>query len=101
MAVQTDVKSVHFNTTVGPTTSLVVDSRTRLKGVVVVGIASQTGSVKIRNNGATGDIVCEIDVPSNTNVNSFYVAIPGEGILCDTNIYVTLTQIGGCTIFHG
>ena len=101
MAMQTDVKSVHFNTTVGPTTSLVVDSRTRLKGVVVVGIASQTGSVKIRNNGATGDIVCEIDVPSNTNVNSFYVAIPGEGILCDTNISVTLTQIGGCTIFHG
>lgn len=101
MAMQTDVKSVHFNTTVGPTTSLVVNSRTRLKGVVVVGIASQTGSVKFRNNGTTGDILCEIDIPLNSNVNSFYVAIPGEGILFDVNLYVTLTQVGGCTIFYG
>jgi hypothetical protein len=101
MPMQTDVNSTHFNSTVGPTTSLVVNARTRLKGVVVVGIASATGSVKFLNNGSSGINICEIDVPSNTNVNSFYVAIPGEGILFDTNMYVTLTNIGGCTVFYG
>jgi hypothetical protein len=101
MPMQTDVNSVHFNSTVGPTTSLVVNSRARLKGVLVVGIASQTGSVKFLNSSSTGTNICEIDVPSNTNVNSFYVAIPGEGILFDSSMYVTLTQIGGVTIFYG
>lgn len=101
MSTQGDVNSVHFNTTTTATTSLVVNSRARLKGVLVVGIASQTGSVKFLNSSSSGPNICEIDVPSNTNVNSFYVAIPGEGILFDSSMYVTLTQIGGVTVFYG
>jgi hypothetical protein len=68
---------------------------------VVVGISSATGSVKFLNGGSSGANICEIDVPSNTNVNSFYVSIPGEGILFDTDMYVTLTNIGGFTVFYG
>ena len=101
MPMQTDVNSVHFPSTAGPTTSLIVNARTRLKGVVVVGISSATGTVKFFNNGSSGTNLCEIDVPSNSNVNSFYVSIPGEGILFDTNMYVILTNIGGCTVFYG
>ena len=101
MSMQGDVNSFHFNSTVGPTTSLVVNARTRLKGVVVVGIANQTGSVKFLNSSSAGTIICEIDVPSNSNVNSFYVSLPGEGILFDSSMYVNLTYIGGCTIFYG
>jgi len=101
MPMQTDVNSVHFPSTVGPTTRLIFNGRARLKGVVIVGISSASGSVKFLNGGSSGPNICEIDVPSNTNVNSFYVAIPGEGILFDTDMYVTLTNIGGFTVFYG
>jgi hypothetical protein len=101
MPMQTDVNSFHLPSTVGPTTTLVINARTRLKGVVIVGIASAAGSVKFLTGSSNGPNICEIDVPSNSNVNSFYVAIPGEGILFDSSMYVTLANIGGFTVFYG
>jgi len=101
MAMQGDVNSTRFGSTVGPTTSLVINARVRLKGVLFVGIASATGNIKLLNNGSSGTNLCEIDVPASLYTNSAYVALPGEGILFDTNMYVTLTNIGGCTIFYG
>jgi hypothetical protein len=43
----------------------------------------------------------EIDIPSNSNPNSFYVSVPGEGVLCSTDIYATLTNIASVTVFYG
>jgi hypothetical protein len=42
-----------------------------------------------------------VDIPSNSNPNSFYTLIPGEGIQFNTNVYATLTNIASVTVYYG
>ena len=92
---QYDVLSTHLNTS-----GVVSATRNRLKGFSVVG-SGTTGTVQFKDGGASGTILCEVDVPGNTNVNSFYIMIPGEGILFGTSIYATITNLGSVTAFYG
>lgn len=94
---QTDVKSTHL-TAAGS----IFTGRTRLKGFSFCPAVSTAAMIQFRNGGATGPILCEVDVASNSNPNSFYILIPGEGILFDTNIYMTTTAaVAGVTAFYG
>ena len=94
---QTDVKSTHL-TAAGS----VFSGRTRLKGFSFCPAISTAAMIQFRNGGATGPILCEVDVAANSNPNSFYILIPGEGILFDTNIYMTTTAaVAGVTAFYG
>jgi hypothetical protein len=94
---QTDVKSTHL-TAAGS----IFTGRTRLKGFSFCPAISTAAMIQFRNGGATGAILCEVDVASNSNPNSFYILIPGEGILFDTNIYMTTTAaVAGVTAFYG
>jgi hypothetical protein len=94
---QTDVKSNHLNAA-----GSVVSGRNRLKGFSICPTASTACAVQFRDGSATGPILCEVDVGSNTNPNSFYVLIPGEGILFQTSIYLTLSaSVVGVTAFYG
>jgi hypothetical protein len=79
----------------------VFGGRARLKGMSIVATAGATGVVQFKDGGAGGTVLCEIDIPSNTNPNSFYMLVPGEGILFSTNIYATLTNIASVTAFYG
>ena len=98
MSMQYDVKSAHASA-VGS----LYPARTRLKGFSVAPAASTACTFEFRDGGATGTILCQMDIPSNTNPNSFYVAIPNEGILFQTSIYLTLSvgSVAGITIFYG
>ena len=97
---QTDVKSTHLNGS-----GSISANRARLKGFSLAPAVSSavTTTVSFRDGGATGTVLCQIDLPINSNPNSFYVAVPGEGILFNTNIYFTLDAgtLGGCTAFYG
>jgi hypothetical protein len=93
MTMQTDVKSTHLNTS-----GVVFEGRARVKSAVMCANASVSGRLII-NNGTTN--VLELDVPANSNPNSFNVIIPGEGILCSANIVATLTNLASVTIFYG
>jgi hypothetical protein len=64
-------------------------------------VASQSGTLLLRNGGSSGPVLIEIDIPSNSNPNSFYVAIPQEGVLFSTDVYATLTNIASVTVFYG
>jgi hypothetical protein len=75
--------------------------RARIKGFSICATASQAGSLLLKDGGSSGTTVVEIDIPSNSNPNSFYVLVPGEGVLCSTNIYATLTNIASVTVFYG
>jgi hypothetical protein len=58
--------------------------------------------IQFRDGGASGPILCEVDVGSNSNPNSFFVPVPGEGVLFQTNIYMTLSaSVVGVTAFYG
>jgi len=94
---QTDVKSTHLNAA-----GSVTDARNRLKGFSICPATSTAAMVQFRDGGATGPILCEVDVGSNTNPNSFYLLIPGEGILFQTSIYMTLSaSVVSVTVFYG
>ena len=90
---QTDVKSTHLNST-----GVVFEGRARIKGMVICANASVIGTVTLRNGTTT---VVEVDIPSNSNPNSFNVVIPGEGVLCTANVYATMTNLASITVFYG
>ena len=96
MAMQYDVKSKHLNAT-----GSVFGDRARVKGFSICATASQAGTMLLKDGGSSGTTLIEIDIPSNSNPNSFYVLVPGEGVLFSTNIYATLTNISSVTVFYG
>lgn len=95
-SMQTDVKSTHLNAS-----GVISSARNRIKGFVICAIASTAGSLVLKDGGSSGLSMIEIDIPANSNPNSFYVLVPGEGVLCQTNIYATLTNIASVTVFYG
>jgi hypothetical protein len=98
MAMQTDVSSKHLSAA-----GVIVSGRNRLKGFVVAPLASTLATFEFRDGSATGTILFQMDSPSNTNPNSYYVTVPGEGILFSTGIYLTLSvgSVTGITAFYG
>lgn len=96
MAMQYDVKSKHLNAS-----GSIYGARARIKGFSICATASQSGTLLLKDGGSGGTTMIEVDIPSNSNPNSFYVLVPGEGVLCETNIYATLTNIASVTVFYG
>ena len=91
----TDVKSTHLNAS-----GAICAGPGRLAGFSLVGGAT-AGTIQFKDGGSSGTILCEVDVPGNTNVNSFYILVPGTGIRFYTSIYATF--IGGLaagTVFY-
>ena len=95
---QTDVKSTHLSAA-----GSIFAGRSRLKGLVVAPAVSTAATFEFRDGGASGTIMFQMDIPSNSNPNSYYIAVPGEGILFQTNIYLTLSvgSVTGITAFYG
>ena len=96
MSMQYDVKSTHLNAS-----GSVYAARARVKGFSICATASSAGTLLLKDGGSSGTTLIEIDIPSNSNPNSFYVLVPGEGVLFGTNIYATLTNIASVTVFYG
>ena len=98
MAMQTDVKSAHLSAA----GSYYAD-RTRLRGIVVTPKATTAATFEIRNGGASAAVLYTMDIPSLGTPNSFYILIPGEGILASSGLYLTLSagSVTGITIFYG
>ena len=93
---QGDVRSTHRNTS-----GTVYAQRTRVKGFSICATASQAGTLLLKDGGSSGTTLIEIDIPANSNPNSFYVAIPQQGVLFTTDVYATLTNIASVTVFYG
>jgi len=94
-SMQYDVKSVQLSAD-----GQAVGFRTRVKAIYGVAGAS-VGSVKFYDGtSATGTPLINIDTPAGTG-NSFYMMIPGEGVLFETGVYVDVTTITGVTIYYG
>jgi len=93
---QGDVRSTHVNAS-----GTVYAQRTRVKGFSICATASAAGTLLLKDGGSGGTTLIEIDIPSNSNPNSFYVAIPQQGVLFTTNVYAALTNIASVTVFYG
>jgi len=91
---QTDVKSAHVEAT-----GTMVSGRVRVKGYQCLS-GGTAGDIIFRDGGASGTIRLQFNVPANTN-NPFANLIPGEGILFETDVHVTLPTAAKITVFYG
>ena len=91
MAMQYDVKAVERTTT-----GAAYAASARIKGLVLS--FATGGTVVIKDGGASGTTVFSYTAPAAAGTVN--VIIPGEGILCRTSIYVTLTD-ATATVFYG
>ena len=90
---QTDVKSAHVEAT-----GTVVSERTRLKAYHCIS-GGTAGDVIFRDGGASSTIRLQFNIGTGTQPVS--LLIPGEGILFNTNIHVTLPTSAKITVFYG
>lgn len=91
---QTDVRSSHVEAT-----GTMVSGRVRVKGYQCLS-GGTAGDVIFRDGGASGAIIFQFNVPANTN-NPFANIIPGEGILFETDVHVTVPTATKITVFYG
>ena len=96
MTIQYDVKSTHLNAS-----GSVFGGPARVKGFSLCATASATGTLILKDGGSSGTTLIEIDIPSNSNPNSFYVAIPSDGVKFNTSVYATITNLASVTVFYG
>lgn len=93
---QYDVKSKHLNAS-----GTISDQPTRVKGFSICATASTPGTLLLKDGGSGGTTLVEVDIPSNSNPNSFYTLVPGEGVRFTTDVYATLTGIASVTVYYG
>lgn len=79
-------------------TGNVVGSRQRVKGVYLIAGAS-AGSVVLRTGGAAG--TTRLDLATPAGVDEIYIPIPDQGILFETGVHATLTNVTSLTVFYG
>lgn len=88
----TDVKAYRATAT-----GTLFDQRARIKGVVITGTAG-VGSVIFRDGGAGGPVVLQLDLLANAEKD---ITVPGEGILCQTDVHVTMSGVLSVVAFCG
>jgi len=88
---QTDVKAAERTTT-----GTAYAAPTRLKGLVVS--FATGGTVIVKDGGASGTTVFSYTAPASAGTTN--IVIPGEGILCRTDVHVTLAS-ATATVFYG
>lgn len=91
---QTDVLSAHTEAT-----GSMVSGRVRLKGYQCLS-GGTAGDIVFTDGTSSGTERLRFNIPNNTN-NPFANLIPGEGILFNTGIYVTIPTGAKVTIFYG
>lgn len=93
MTMQTDVLSAHTEAT-----GTMVSARTRLKGYQCIS-GGTAGDIIFRDGGASGTIRLRFNI--GTGTQPIGLPIPGQGILFNTDIHVTLPTAAKVTVFYG
>lgn len=93
MAVQTDVLSAH-RTDSGE----LVGSRARVKSIVVTS-SGTAGSVVLKDGGTGAAAKITILTPAAAGITN--ILLPGEGVLFTIDVFLTVSNVTGVTVFHG
>jgi hypothetical protein len=87
-----DVKS-----NVATSSNVVVGGPARVRGIHYLANTSP-GSIVVKDGGSGGTTVLTVATAANAYGN---VVIPGDGILCSSNVYAALTNVVSATIIYG
>jgi hypothetical protein len=93
MGFQYDVLSAHTDAS-----GTMVANRARLKAYQAIS-GGTAGEIIFKNGGASGETLMRFNI--STGVQPISLLIPGDGILFNTDIYVTLPASAKITIFYG
>ena len=77
----------------------------RILGIYYVADTT-AGSITIKDGGSSGTSIAVFDTPKGAAANAGenwaqYIPIPGDGLLCRTSGYATLSNVAKVTIFYG
>lgn len=89
---QSDIKAVSL-----AASGTAFNQRTRVRGALIEP-GTSAGSVVFRNGGSSGTIVMTIN--TSANGETFSMVVPANGIVFQTDVYVTLTN-AKATVFYG
>ena len=90
---QTDVKS---GTAAAAATTTIFAGRTRVKGIL---ISYASGGTVVVNDGTAGTARFSFTAPAAAG--TIAITIPGEGILCETNVSVVCAASTTAVVFYG
>jgi len=93
---QSDVQSAHLSAA-----GSLFAGRARLKGFSITPAAATAATFEFRDTSATGAILVQIDIASQTNPVPYYIQVPGEGIVATDGIYVGVPANIAATVFYG
>ena len=94
MTVQTDVRSATRTDT-----GTLVAARSRVKAMTISCTTAGVGSVVLKDGGAGGSTEISINTPAVAEI--FNILIPAEGVLFETDVHATLTNVSSVTVFYG
>ena len=94
MAMQTDVRA---GSAAANTSTTVFNDRTRVRGLLISYAGGAT--VTIKDGGSSGTTRFTFVAPADSGCVN--VVIPGEGILFETNVYVTCPASTTAVVFYG
>lgn len=94
MGMQYDVKS---GVAAVGTSTTVFAGPTRIKGLIIT--YPGAGTLTIKDGGSGGATVFSFTAPADSGCIN--VLIPGEGIRCSTDVYVTCSANTLATVFYG
>lgn len=98
---QTDILASVPITATGQVTDQATNNiaRTRIKALYIVPAAG-AGSVVFRDGGGSGAVKATINTLASST-NALYMELPGEGLLFQTNVHATITDVTSVTVFYG
>ena len=98
---QTDVLASIPITVSGQFTDQATNSlaRCRVKAVYIVPSAT-AGSLILRDGGASSTIKITINTVASA-IQPTYILIPGEGLVFQTAVYGTVSNLGSATLIYG
>ena len=77
----------------------------RILGIYYVADTT-AGTITIKDGGSSGTSIAVFDTPKGAAATAGenwaqYIPIPGDGLLCRTSGYATLSNVNKVTIFYG
>ena len=77
----------------------------RILGIYYVADTT-AGSITIKDGGGSGTSIAVFDTPKGAAATAGenwaqYIPVPGDGLLCRTSGYATLSNVDKVTIFYG
>jgi hypothetical protein len=74
--------------------------RARIKTIYAIN-GADAGSVVVREGGASGPILITINTAASNAAGYTIIPLPGEGILCESNLHGTVTNTASMTLIYG